>query len=371
VKRYGYAIALLLLVATIGSCRPLGYYGQAVTGHLSLLAQRRPIEQLLAGEDTLEPGTRKALERAVAAREFAASQLDLDASGSYRHYVALDRPHVVWNVFAAPLDSLELKQWCFPVAGCVGYRGYFSEQAARREADRLAAQGYDVYTGGVGAYSTLGWFNDPLTTPMLQRPAWALVALIFHELAHQRVYVPGDTVFNESYATFVEREGLRRWHESGRGEARELVEWRAARRRQAGFVRLVEHHADALRTLYSEVEDREALREARQAIQQALRDDYAEMRSCWGVDAYGTWFSGPLNNAQLATVGAYNRWVPAFARLMEASGHEWSAFHEAVEALATLNRAEREEQLEQWLAQAADDPAVSSLPATRCGPALS
>lgn len=362
--------ALLILLVALGGCRSLGYYGQAVNGHVRLLLQRESVEATLARED-LQATTRVALERAVTARDFAVGHLGLEAAGSFEDYVALERAHVVWNVFAAPADSLELLQWCFPVAGCVGYRGYFSRPAAEREAARLTARGYDVFTGGIDAYSTLGWFNDPLTTPMLQRPPHALVALIFHELTHQRVYLPGDTAFNESYATFVEQEGLRQWHEAGFGEAGDLQAWAAARQRRAGFVSLVQDHAGQLAELYAGGGDAGEVQRRKAEIQHALREDYESLRECWGVDAYGGWFEGPLNNAQLATVGAYHQWVPAFAMLMKSSGGEWQAFHQAVEALAGQPASHRQRRLEELLEQAASDPEITPPPATPCVPVSS
>lgn len=364
------ATVLLILLLTVSGCRSLQYYGQAVGGHMRLLLQREPVETVLASEN-LPAATRESLQRAVAAREFAAAHLGLEADGSYHDYVALERPHVVWNVFAAPPDSLTLLQWCFPVAGCVGYRGYFSQEAAEQEASRLAARGHDVYTGGVAAYSTLGWFNDPLTTPMLQRPPHALVALIFHELAHQRVYLPGDTAFNESFATFVEQEGLRQWHEAGFGEAGGLQARVSARQRQASFVSLVLHHAGRLEALYAGGGSAEDVQRGKARIQHALREDYARLRECWGVDAYGSWFDGPLNNAQLATVGAYHQWVPAFGMLMKSSGGNWRAFHQAVGALADQPASRRHQRLRELLEQAAGDPRVTPPPATPCDPALS
>ncbi|MEX1197691.1 MAG: aminopeptidase [Pseudohongiellaceae bacterium] len=364
------AAVLLLLLVVVSGCRTVGYYGQAVSGHLRLLWQREPVEVVLARDD-LPQATRAALQRAVKARDFAAQRLGLDAGGSYSDYVMLERSHVVWNVFAAPADSLDLVQWCFPVAGCVGYRGYFSRKAAEREAGRLAARGHDVFTGGVGAYSTLGWFNDPLTTPMLQRPPHALVALIFHELAHQRVYLAGDTEFNESFATFVEQEGLRQWHEAGFGEPDDLQAWNLAGQRRAGFVTLVQHHSARLEALYARQEDAADVQRHKGQILHALQEDYAALKECWGVDAYGSWFDGPLNNARLATVGAYHQWVPAFAMLMKSSGGDWQAFHEAVEGLAKRSPERRQRRLEGLLEQASGDPEITPPPATPCVPVSS
>lgn len=361
---------LVLMALLLSACQSVAYYGQAVRGHFALLLQREPVEDVLR-RDGVDPTVRNGLEQAVRAREFAARYLALEDRGSYHHYVELDRPFVLWNVFAAPVDAVRLEQWCYPVAGCAGYRGYFSRQQAESAARRIAADGLDVYVGGVAAYSTLGWFRDPLTTPMLRRPGWAVVALVFHELAHQRVWLPGDTEFNESYATFVEREGLRRWVEDGTGEAGVLQSWQKARMRQQEFESLVTRYTERLRELYDTVDSADARESGRQRIRESMRREYRRLSDCWGVDAYAGWFEGPLNNAQLATVGTYSRWVPAFRALLREAGGDAARFHSMVEALAGLPAGERRERLRQLSERSSDFSLTAPASATRCGPASS
>jgi predicted aminopeptidase len=207
-RRLVKVAALLLVSLLLLACETVGYYSQAVRGQLAIVLGRQDIERLLQDE-TLDPLLAERFHELLSIREFAASELALPVAGNYSSYVDLGREHVVWNVFAAPEFSVDPLNWCYPIAGCVSYRGYFSKQAASRYAGQLADEGYDVYTGGVDAYSTLGWFDDSLLSTVLDRDSYQLAGLIFHELAHQVLYLPGDTTFNESFATAVERAGWR------------------------------------------------------------------------------------------------------------------------------------------------------------------
>jgi len=330
----------LLILTLLVSCETVGYYGQAAKGQMSLLLGRERIDSLLRAPD-VDPETRRKLQLVLDVREFAARELLLDPGDSYLSYTALKQSYVLWNVFAAPEFSTEPTQWCYPIAGCVSYRGYFREDAAQRFAASLSAQGLDVYSGGVDAYSTLGWFDDPLTSAVLRRPDHRLAALLFHELAHQRLYVPGDTMFNESYATFVEQEGLRRWLEiNPQGGVSELIAREA--RMQEAFVALVSEHRDFLRTLYSQPLDEVQMRAGKQAIQEAMRAEYARLREEWDYTGYDRWFAGPLNNAQLATVASYNALVPFFASMLAQAEGDMARFHADVEAFTRLPATERE-----------------------------
>ncbi len=343
------AIALLFL---LGGCSTLHYYGQAAGGQLQLILQREPVEELLA-QDRLSEARRDQLQRAMDVLAFAEDELSLAVGDSYRSYVELERDYVVWNVFAAPEFSLEPRQWCYPVAGCLGYRGYFSAGAAHDHAERLRDDGYDVYVGGVAAYSTLGWFNDPLLSTMLDRPPHRLAAVLLHELAHRSVYVAGDTAFNEGYASLVEREGLRLWLES-RGNAALFDRFLRERRREQAFVSLVQKYRERLRDLYQQELTPARMRERKSAIQQELREAYRQLAADWETDPYRAWFEGPLNNAQLSTVSAYHRWVPAFARLLQRSDCQWSRFHERVRELGELAPEAREAALQALTSTTAD-----------------
>ena len=337
--RFILAALVLLLLA---SCESVSYYGQAARGQISLLMNTRTIEAMLKQPD-LPDTTRSKLHIIQEARKFSATDLRLPVGKNYLNYVELDRPHVVWNVFASPPLSTESRNWCYPVAGCVSYRGYFAEVSANRFADRLIDQGFDVYTGGVDAYSTLGWFNDPVTSAIVARSDHRLAALIFHELAHLLVYIPGDTRFNESLASFIEREGLRRWLLAS-GETDLYQQFLQDSNRQQEFVALVTEHRARLAVLYeSELAEADKLI-GKQQIQQDLRDEYQQRRDSWN-GGYDGWFAGPLNNAQLATVASYNDLVPAFARLLENSEGNLDLFYAVVSEMTRLRPQQREEML--------------------------
>jgi predicted aminopeptidase len=326
----------LLLAVCLNGC---SYYSQLAVGQLDLLRQRQPIETLIA-DDTRDPALRQRLTEVLQARTFASQALDLPDNRSYRLYAELGRPYVVWNLFATEEFSVKPLEHCFPIAGCVAYRGYFRQGAARGEAARLRMTGLDTHVAGVEAYSTLGWFADPLLSSMLRRNDEQLAALIFHELAHQQLYLPGDTAFNESYATFVEREGLRQWRahrglpeqdEQGRMRYRQLVE-------------LLLDSRNRLERLYASDRPTPELRALKQAEFTALRQRYRALRDeQWQGDArFDRWFAQPLNNATLLPFGLYDRWVPAFAALFEENGGDWARFHAAVATLAEMPADERE-----------------------------
>lgn len=333
----------LLILTLFVSCETVGYYGQAAKGQLSLLLGRQQIDALLRAPD-LDGETRRKLQLVLDVREFAEQELQLQAGDSYLSFTALEQPYVLWNVFAAPEFSTEPMQWCYPIAGCVSYRGYFLEEAAQRSAATLTSQGLDVYSGGVDAYSTLGWFDDPLTSAVLRRPDHRLVALLFHELAHQRLYLPGDTMFNESFATFVEQEGLRRWlerHPQGGLDAQIARE----NQMQEVFVALVNTHREALRELYAQPLSVEEKRTGKQAIQRAMREEYAQMRETWDYQGYDRWFAGPLNNAQMATVASYNVLVPFFESMLATAEGDLARFYRDVDAFTQLPATQREQLL--------------------------
>lgn len=330
-------LLLALLGLVVSGCTTLDYYAHLGQGHWQLLKARQPVERLLA-----EPGTDPELARRLAlagrARDFASASLQLPDNRSYRLYADIGRPFVVWTLFATEEFSLDPELHCFPIAGCVAYRGYYQLGRARGAAALLREQGLDTHIGGVEAYSTLGWFDDPLLNTMLRWDDERLVAVIFHELAHQRYYLAGDTAFNESFATFVEREGLRQWQAS-RGETR--ADGIDRQRRQ--FIELVLASRERLRQLYAGDLPNAAMRAAKQAEFDRLRRDYRDLRQReWGGDGrYDAWIEAPLNNAKLLPFGLYDRWVPAFAALFAQSGGDWARFHQAVRALGRLAQADR------------------------------
>ena len=329
----------------LSGCATAEYYAQSVTGHLGLMARARPVETVIAAPETA-PRLAERLRTALGIREFASDVLALPANASYHCYVDLGRRYVVWNVVAAPELSLEPRHWCFPVAGCLSYRGYFSESAAAEYAGALASEGWDVTVAGVHAYSTLGWFDDPLLSSMVALPEHFLAGIVFHELAHQRLYVPGDTEFNESFAVVVERAGVRRWIEmAGRGDLAERHMIAAERR--AAFLDLARATRRELEAVYASTRSNGQKREAKIRLFERLRSRYAALRATWaGGPTYDFWFERGVNNAAIALLSTYDRWVPALEALLARSGGDLRAFYRAGDALAALSPHERRARLE-------------------------
>lgn len=322
--KWRLAAAASAVVLVVG-CQSLSYYTQAIGGHLRVMANARPLEDWLADPAT-DAQLRQRLETARRIRAFASKELGLPDNGSYLSYAELNRPAVVWNVFAAPVFSVDPKAECFPFTGCVSYRGFYSEADARRHADKLRADGYDVHVGGVPAYSTLGWFDDPLLSTFIRYPDAQLARLVFHELSHQLVYAKGDTTFNESFAVTVEEEGVRRWLQA-EGRSAELEAFRATQARQREFARRVSQSRERLALVYRTSESREHMLEQKRGEWQRLRQSYP------GIPA-------EPNNAFLASIAAYTELVPAFEQLLAESG-SLEAFYQRAKALAT-KRAQRE-----------------------------
>ncbi|SQF93353.1 putative lipoprotein [Paucimonas lemoignei] len=334
----------VVVFLALGGCSSVSYYDQLATGQLHLLAAREPVEDVIA-DPTRDPTLRQRLAQAQLAREFASRQLHLPDNQSYRLYADIKRPYVVWNVFATQEFSLDPVTRCFPIAGCVAYRGYYSVGGARGAAALERQAGKDVYIGGVEAYSTLGWFNDPILSSMLGWGDERLAALIFHELAHQRFYVKDDTEFNESYARFVEEEGERQWR-----AARGLAPQSDKQSEQIEVLtRLVIATRERLRLLYQEPLSAELMRQRKAAEFDRLRGEYRRLRDeRWpGDKRYDAWLNSPLNNAKLLPFGLYTQWVPAFEVLFKKVNGDWPTFYAEVERLGALPMAERRVQLQQ------------------------
>jgi predicted aminopeptidase len=342
-KSNGVKAALFVLLAIVlVSCETVGYYSQAARGQLTIVFAREDIQHLIERPDLSQELAGK-FAKVMDIREFAESELGLPVGGNYSSYVDVEREHVVWNVFAAPEFSVDPVNWCYPIAGCVAYRGYFSQQSALSYAAKLEEDGFDVYTGGVDAYSTLGWFEDSLLSTVLNRADYQLAGLIFHELAHQLVYLPGDTTFNESFATAVEREGVRRWLAKSNKDFNidaALLDYD----RQQQFVDLVGGYRDRFESLYQLEINESSMRSQKLELQQTLREEYAVLKQQWqGYEGYDGWFSRSLNNAQLSTVASYNDLLPFFAAVFEQSNQDFSTFYAEVSRLADLPEQERDE----------------------------
>ncbi|WP_339453859.1 aminopeptidase [Pseudomonas sp. EA_5y_Pfl2_R50] len=327
-----------VLFLLLNGCASVSYYSQLASGQLQLLRAREPVTKVIADPDR-DATLRAHLAQSQKARAFASEHLHLPDNQSYRLYADIGRPFVVWNVFATAEFSLTPQNHCFPIAGCVAYRGYYSQSAARGEAALQRQQGMDVSIGGVEAYSTLGWFNDPILNSMMGWGDERLATLIFHELAHQRFYVKDDTEFNESFATFVEQEGTRQWR-AFRGLPAD-TDSRLKQRDQ--FIGLVLDTRSRLETLYAQPLPTEQMRERKAAEFEQFRREYRRMRdSQWAGDKrYDAWVNTPLNNARLLPFGLYDQWVPAFAALFKQVGGDWGRFYAEVEQLGGLPVAER------------------------------
>jgi predicted aminopeptidase len=338
----------------LSGCANLGYYWQSVTGHLKIMGAAQPVKELVAQPQT-SPQLRERLLLSQRIREYASRELKLPDNPSYTRYADLHRRAAIWNVTAAPVDSLDLKTWCFPITGCIGYRGYYDEGKARAEAAELAQAGYEVNVYPVTAYSTLGLMNwaggDPLLNTFLNYPEGELARLIFHELGHQVVYAKNDTTFNESFATAVERLGGSRWLQTHASEqARKDYAAFDARRRM--FRELSRAVREQLNTLYETPGlAPEAKAQGKRRIMEQFRADYEAMKARSGFDAaawrgYDRWVR-EANNAFFGAQAAYDELVPGFEALFHAGGDDWERFYDAVRQLAKLPKEERHRKLKE------------------------
>lgn len=346
------SIVALAGALLLGGCADLRYYWQSASGHIGIMRAAKPVPDWLA--DPAVPAALKAkLELTQRIRRFASDELGLPDNPSYTAYADLHRAAAVWNVVAAPPYSLTLKSWCFPVAGCVGYRGYYSEEAAKAEAEAQKRQDLEVSVYPVPAYSTLGWMNwaggDPLLSTFIGYPEGELARLVFHELAHQVLYVAGDTVFNESYATAVERIGGALWlqREAGEPARREYAQFDAQRQQ---FRALALDTRRALTRVYESPEAKAQDWRAVAAMKQAAMDDfrarYAALREGWAgprQHAYDGWVAR-ANNAAFGAQGAYDDLVPSFEALFEREGRSWPRFYTEVRRIGRLPTMEERRQ---------------------------
>ena len=331
------------LLAACASLGPVDYYWQGAAGEIDLLARSEPISEAIGNADA---ALAERLARVQAIRAFASRRLGLPDNGSYKRYADLGRRFVTWNVFATPKLSLEPRQWCFPIAGCVDYRGYFDETAARREAMRLEAEGEDIYIGGVPAYSTLGWFDDPVLSTFIHWPETEVARLVFHELAHQLLYVKDDSVFNESFATTVEEAGLRRWLAAQKNPRLDAEAARAERLRRVfrhlvrtTRAKLVQVYASALDPTAKEVAKRDAFASMKAAYEAAKAGEP-------GLAGYDRWFAHSPNNASLAAVGIYTDRIPAFRELLREEAGDLPRFYGRVRAVAAMAKPARDQVLD-------------------------
>ena len=352
-KRYLLLATALIAVGVVAlSGCSVGYYSQAIGGHLRLMNAREPIADVLASEET-DPEIKQKLETLIEARQFAIDELGLPENKSYSTYAATGRDAVTWNVVAVPEFSMSPRLWCFPVAGCVSYRGYFNRTNADQYAAKLDAQGFDVTVGGASAYSTLGWFDDPVLDTMLRGGEVRYVATLFHELAHQVLYIQDDSSYNEAFATFVEQEGFRIWLRSRDEEDR--IEWYETRlQRGSDFSELLKATRDELDSVFAETGLDEAERRAKkEQVFANMQENYTALKTSWGeYTGYDRWFAKDLNNAHLLGVSTYRRLVPAFAAMYAEVGNDLPKFYELATEISKLPTVERNERMAAYGLQA-------------------
>ena len=343
-RRRRAAIVGLLLTLLLTGCASLDYYQQAVAGQFQIWQRQRSIEALLAQHDLPAP-LRAKLELVVRARRFAADHLALPDHGSYRQYADVGRDYVVWNVFAAPELSLTPHPSCYPLLGCLDYRGFFSHARARLHAVTLQARGYDTFVGGVAAYSTLGWLNDPLLNTVLRWDERRIVDTIFHELAHQQLYIAGDTTFNESFAMAVAQAGLALWLGA---DPAAYQRYQVEQARETAFITLVQDYRKRLAAAFAAPMPEAQKRVAKARLYDQLRASYADLKAGWGgYNAYDAWMDTDLNNAKLTSLAAYHDDVAAFTGVLARCEHDFPRFYRVIKRLAGLATAARRQCLAQ------------------------
>ncbi len=333
--------AIVLLLVCVLGCSTIDYYHQSISGHFKLISKRERIVDIV-NDSTRDEKLITQLHLVEELRSFASDRLKLPDNASYRSYIQLDKPYVTWNVFAAPAFSSALQQWCFLVVGCVPYRGYFDEAEANSYAEQLSAQGLDVYVAGVPAYSTLGWFNDPLLSSMLDRGEIVTAAYIFHELAHQQFYLKGDGAFNEAFATAVEEIGVLEWlQQQGRGQdVQRYDNWLL---QKSIFYEFVKSSRDEFEALYLQKYDIEKMQAEKEILISEMRRKFANLSSENNqIARYSKWMAGPLNNAQLGAISLYRELVPAFRRIFSLCENDLDKFYGYVEIIAKLPEEQRE-----------------------------
>lgn len=339
--RFLYLVLILLLLP---ACSTISYYAGAIKGHTEILNKAEPIDDVLARETTTTE-VRTALINVQQARNFASQELLLPDNDSYREYADIGREYAVWNVIATREFSVDAKTWCYPFTGCVNYKGFHNQQAAQAQANDLREQGYDVYVAGARAYSTLGWFDDPLLNTMLYRDEAMRVEVLFHELAHQKVFVKDDSAFNEAFATSVAQEGVRRWFSYSNNHQAYQAYLLSVQRKQE-FNALLRTTRDQLKVLYQLRISPEVMRERKQALFTAFKEDYEKLKSEWGGDdRYDKWVAQDLNNAHLALVATYYDLVPAFKVILAQANGEMDVFYNRVVTLSSQSYEERNKAL--------------------------
>ena len=342
--RWIISIALLLLLT---GCADLGYYWHNANGHLEVMNQRVDIDELLA-DDQLDAGLRARLQLVQKIRRFSIERLDLPANDSYASYVELDQSYVVQNIFAAAEFSTRLYEWCYPVIGCASYRGYYDEARMLAYSDDLKSRGLEVYIGKVSAYSTLGWFNDPVLSSFVNWPDYRLAGLLFHELTHQQIYIDNDTSFNESLASAVQQLGTELWLKS-RHQSDQLDQLTSWSRYRDEVIALIDSTREQLAEIYAGDSDDDDKRESKTRVFAGAREAHAGIAARHGIKGgYTHWFAGELNNAKIGSVAAYNSLMPAFINMIRAYNLDFAPFFAYVQVVGDLEKSARDSCLEAW-----------------------
>ncbi len=339
--------SVVVIVGAVCGCQSVSFYRQAIGGELHILTHQTPIKELLADTNT-SASLKHKFEVVLQVRQFAQTNLHLPADDSYLKYVDLHREFAVWNVNAAPPLSLEPKRWWYPFVGSASYRGYFAKDAATKYANQLKKKGFEVYLGAVETYSTLGWFHDPVLNTFLVEPDADLAEILFHELAHRRLFISGDTDFNEAFATAVGEEGVRRWLQR---DPVVYQKFQVEREQEGDFINLILASRDELEAVYNDPHLTDTVKLQRKAqIIAEMRKKHEQLKAKWGGKSYyNRWFSTEINNAKLNTISAYYTLVPAFRALLQANGGDMERFYSAVEKLGKMPKQQRHEVLKQSL----------------------
>ncbi len=331
-KKLGLLLVFFFSIFLINACSTVGYYTQSIIGHSSIMLSRKPIDEVLK---TAEPELKQKLLIAVDIRKFASTELGLPDNGSYTEFVELDSDTPIWNVIAAEEFSLKAKQWCYPIIGCASYRGYYHKKDAEHYAEELRKQRLEVHLAGATAYSTLGWFDDPLTSAMFKRGDASLAELIFHELAHQVVYIKGDSRFNEAFASAVGEQGAIRWMQlTNRTEM--LEEYRQRLSVRDDFIVLINTAKERLQEIYESESSLAEKKQKKQMVFEQMRQEHQRLIvDKWGGKKwYSRWFSEPINNARLVSIATYRDLVPEFLLLFNRCENNFPRFYEKVRQIS-------------------------------------
>ena len=349
-----------IMLLSLSGCADIGYYWHSASGHMALMNARVDIQTLLEDPAT-DDELRARLELVLKIREFARERLALPVGGSYRDYVELDRPWVSRNLFAAPEFSTQLHQWCYPVIGCASYRGYFDEARLQKYARQMQDDGLEIYLGQVPAYSTLGWFDDPVLSSFVYWPDYRLAGLLFHELTHQQLYIDDDTTFNESFASAVQQVGTELWLAS-RGQTEQLEGFRRWLDYRAEVIALIESTRDQLGELYALELDAPSMRLRKAERFDAARAEHARIAEKFEISGgFTRWFAGELNNARIGSVSTYNSRLPAFLAMIDVHRKDFTAFFDYAAKIGALEREARDRCLDAWARS--DGPDENACPA--------